>query len=96
MTESTQAANLDTSIFADRESEVRSYSRNWPVVFDTAKGTTLTTVDGDEYLDFFGGAGALNPADFRHAAPTWFDPRWLDRHTAFPTSTDHPMTGVLS
>jgi dethiobiotin synthetase len=43
-----------------------------------------------------GGAGALNPADFRHAAPTWFDPRWLDRHTAFPTSTDHPMTGVLS
>ena len=60
MTEPTSTVSTDTGIFTDRESEVRSYSRNWPVVFDTAKGTTLTTVDGDEYLDFFGGAGALN------------------------------------
>lgn len=60
MTESTHDTSTNTDIFSDRESEVRSYSRNWPVVFDTAKGTTLTTVDGDDYLDFFGGAGALN------------------------------------
>jgi len=52
--------STDTTIFTERESEVRSYSRNWPVVFDTAKGATLKTVDGEEYLDFFGGAGALN------------------------------------
>ncbi|MFL0578842.1 diaminobutyrate--2-oxoglutarate transaminase [Dietzia sp. 179-F 9C3 NHS] len=52
--------SMDTTIFTERESEVRSYSRNWPVVFDTAKGATLKTVDGEEYLDFFGGAGALN------------------------------------
>ena len=50
----------DISAFEKHESEVRSYSRNWPVVFDTAKGATLTTEDGVEYLDFFGGAGALN------------------------------------
>ena len=50
----------DVSIFGERESEVRSYSRNWPAVFDTAKGVRITTETGDEYLDFFGGAGALN------------------------------------
>ena len=48
------------TVFDDLESEVRSYCRNWPVVFDTAKGSRLTDVDGNSYLDFFGGAGALN------------------------------------
>jgi diaminobutyrate-2-oxoglutarate transaminase len=47
-------------IFADRESEVRSYSRGWPAVFDTASGSWLTDRDGTRYLDFFAGAGALN------------------------------------
>ncbi|GAA1840459.1 diaminobutyrate--2-oxoglutarate transaminase [Pseudonocardia ailaonensis] len=48
------------TVFEDVESEVRSYCRNWPVVFDTAKGSRLTDVDGRTYLDFFAGAGALN------------------------------------
>ncbi|GAA4540685.1 diaminobutyrate--2-oxoglutarate transaminase [Pseudonocardia xishanensis] len=48
------------TIFEDVESEVRSYCRNWPVVFDTAKGAELWDVDGNRYLDFFAGAGALN------------------------------------
>ena len=48
------------SVFEDMESEVRSYCRNWPVVFDTAVGSRLTDVDGRSYLDFFAGAGALN------------------------------------
>ena len=48
------------TVFEDLESQVRSYCRNWPVVFDTAKGSHLTDVDGNTYLDFFGGAGALN------------------------------------
>ncbi|MFF9342485.1 diaminobutyrate--2-oxoglutarate transaminase [Streptomyces sp. NPDC014773] len=42
------------------ESEVRSYSRNWPVVFDRARGSRLTDRDGRAHLDFFAGAGALN------------------------------------
>jgi diaminobutyrate-2-oxoglutarate transaminase len=43
-----------------RESEVRSYCRNWPVVFDRASGSWLYDEDGRAYLDFFAGAGALN------------------------------------
>ncbi|WP_182357656.1 diaminobutyrate--2-oxoglutarate transaminase [Tomitella gaofuii] len=51
---------IDTTIFAKRESEVRSYSRGWPTVFDTAKGSWMRGEDGREYLDFFAGAGTLN------------------------------------
>ncbi|MEN3303094.1 diaminobutyrate--2-oxoglutarate transaminase [Pseudonocardia sp.] len=48
------------NIFQEVESEVRSYSRNWPAVFDVARGSELWDVEGRRYLDFFGGAGALN------------------------------------
>jgi diaminobutyrate-2-oxoglutarate transaminase len=48
------------TVFEDLESEVRSYCRSWPVVFDTAQGARLNDVDGRSYLDFFAGAGALN------------------------------------
>jgi len=48
------------NIFEETESEVRSYCRSWPVVFDRASGSRLYTEDGREYLDFFAGAGALN------------------------------------
>ncbi len=48
------------TVFDDLESQVRSYCRSWPVVFDTAVGSRLTDVDGNSYLDFFAGAGALN------------------------------------
>lgn len=51
---------METTVFDDLESEVRSYCRNWPVVFDTAKGSRITDIDGKTYLDFFAGAGALN------------------------------------
>lgn len=47
-------------IFATLESEVRSYSRNWPTVFDQARGSWLYDEHGHAYLDFFAGAGALN------------------------------------
>ncbi|MFR9805987.1 diaminobutyrate--2-oxoglutarate transaminase, partial [Pseudonocardia sp. RS010] len=46
-----------TGPFLEIESEVRSYCRKWPVVFDTASGTRLWDVDGKPYLDFFAGAG---------------------------------------
>ncbi|MGV0625222.1 diaminobutyrate--2-oxoglutarate transaminase [Mycolicibacter minnesotensis] len=48
------------SIFETLESEVRSYCRSWPVVFDRASGSRMWDVDGKEYIDFFAGAGALN------------------------------------
>ena len=46
--------------FEEIESEVRSYCRSFPVVFNKAKGAKLITKDGKEYLDFFAGAGTLN------------------------------------
>ena len=48
------------SVFETIESEVRSYCRSWPVVFDRAVGSYLYDEDGKAYLDFFAGAGALN------------------------------------
>ncbi|MFW6599710.1 diaminobutyrate--2-oxoglutarate transaminase [Propionibacteriaceae bacterium Y2011] len=54
------AAGLDTRIFEERESQVRSYSRSWPTVFSRAKGPRVFAEDGTAYLDFFAGAGALN------------------------------------
>jgi diaminobutyrate-2-oxoglutarate transaminase len=48
------------------ESEVRSYCRTFPVVFDRAEGATLYARGGRSYLDFFAGAGALN---YGHAHP---------------------------
>lgn len=47
-------------VFEQLESEVRSYSRAWPVVFDKARGARLHDTDGNAYIDFFSGAGALN------------------------------------
>jgi diaminobutyrate-2-oxoglutarate transaminase len=47
-------------VFAALESEVRSYSRSWPTVFDRAMGSWLYDERGRAYLDFFAGAGALN------------------------------------
>jgi diaminobutyrate-2-oxoglutarate transaminase len=47
-------------IFETLESEVRSYSRTWPMTFDRASGSWLYGEDGTPYLDFFAGAGALN------------------------------------
>ncbi len=47
-------------IFEEYESNVRSYCRNFPAVFSKAKGSTIVDENGDEYLDFFNGAGALN------------------------------------
>lgn len=45
--------HMDDSVFTAHESEVRSYCRNWPAVFTTAKGSYITDQDGREYLDFF-------------------------------------------
>ncbi|MDX1560833.1 MAG: aminotransferase class III-fold pyridoxal phosphate-dependent enzyme, partial [Marinobacter sp.] len=47
-------------IFKSTESEVRVYSRAFPVIFNRAKNAHLYTEDGKEYLDFLAGAGSLN------------------------------------
>lgn len=47
-------------VFETYESEVRSYCRSFPSVFQKAKGSVITDVDGKTYLDFFCGAGAVN------------------------------------
>ncbi|MQM25030.1 diaminobutyrate--2-oxoglutarate transaminase [Glycomyces albidus] len=47
-------------IFEQVESQVRSYCRNWPTVFTTAKGSRITDEQGRSYVDFFAGAGSLN------------------------------------
>lgn len=46
--------------FEEYESQVRSYCRNFPTVFTTAKGPFLYDENGKEYIDFFSGAGGLN------------------------------------
>ena len=50
----------NTHIFEQLESNVRTYCRDIPMVFETAYGTRIKAEDGREYLDFFAGAGALN------------------------------------
>jgi len=41
------------------EGNAVSYPRNIPVVMDEGKGATIKDVDGNIYIDFFGGAGVL-------------------------------------
>ncbi|MTD52392.1 aspartate aminotransferase family protein [Amycolatopsis pithecellobii] len=50
----------DISVFEEHESEVRLYSRVFPVVFRRGRGAWLYSEDGREFLDFFCGASALN------------------------------------
>lgn len=47
-------------IFDELESEVRSYARAFPRVFNRARGEYLYDSDGTEFLDFLAGAGTLN------------------------------------
>ena len=47
-------------IFEEIESEVQSYARSFPRIFNRAKKEFLYDLDGTEYLDFLAGAGTLN------------------------------------
>jgi diaminobutyrate--2-oxoglutarate aminotransferase len=51
---------METEVFEELESEVRSYCRSWPTVFSAAQGSHVYDERGRDYLDFFAGAGALN------------------------------------
>lgn len=50
--------NIDT--FTKYESNVRSYCRKWGTIMKSAKGSYYFDIDGNKYIDFFNGAGALN------------------------------------
>ncbi|MDH5710905.1 MAG: diaminobutyrate--2-oxoglutarate transaminase [Gammaproteobacteria bacterium] len=47
-------------VFDEIESEVQSYARSFPRVFNKAKGEHLYDEEGKQYLDFLAGAGTLN------------------------------------
>ncbi|MRI34980.1 diaminobutyrate--2-oxoglutarate transaminase [Endozoicomonas sp. OPT23] len=47
-------------IFEEIESEVQSYARSFPRIFNKAQGEFLYDEDGNQYLDFLAGAGTLN------------------------------------
>jgi diaminobutyrate-2-oxoglutarate transaminase len=49
------------------ESRARSYPRSVPVALREGRGATVRDVDGNTYVDFFAGAGALN---LGHGHPT--------------------------
>jgi diaminobutyrate-2-oxoglutarate transaminase len=42
------------------ESEVRSYIRSFPTIFTKAQNAVLIDESGNQYIDFFAGAGSLN------------------------------------
>jgi diaminobutyrate-2-oxoglutarate transaminase len=47
-------------IFDEIESEVQSYARSFPRIFNKAQGEHLYDLEGNQYLDFLAGAGTLN------------------------------------
>jgi len=52
---------MDTMESIERyESEVRSYVRSFPTVFEKAQGSYMYNTEGEAYLDFFAGASVVN------------------------------------
>lgn len=47
-------------VYERLEANVRSYCRSFPASFTRAKGATIWDADGNSYVDFLAGAGALN------------------------------------
>jgi diaminobutyrate-2-oxoglutarate transaminase len=76
-------------IFEELESEVRSYARAFPRVFNRAAGEFLYDIEGNQYLDFLAGAGSLNYGHnnplFKKALADYIDAdgitHGLDMHT---------------
>lgn len=51
---------MQTDIFERRESQVRSYCRNFPNVFARAQGSYLFDTEGRKFIDFLAGCSTLN------------------------------------
>ncbi len=56
----TTVSTTAPTIFARRESQVRSYCRSFDTVFTRASGSTLTDTQGRDYIDFLSGCSSLN------------------------------------
>ena len=56
-------------IFEDRESEVRSYCRAWPKIFDRAAGSWLYDEDGRAYLEYGCGQATTTIQGLRPGSP---------------------------
>jgi diaminobutyrate-2-oxoglutarate transaminase len=50
------------------ESNARSYPRSVPIAIEEGRGATMRDVDGNTFIDFFGGAGVLNVGHSHPAA----------------------------
>jgi len=79
------------------ESNARSYPRSVPLAWDEGRGATVRDVDGNTYLDFFGGAGTLNvghgnPAAAKAASEQG---RRLVHALDFPTKARLALMGAL-
>ena len=55
-----ESSPMQTDIFERRESQVRSYCRSFPVVFERGEGSHLFDTDGRKYIDFLAGCSTLN------------------------------------
>jgi len=71
---------------ASSESSAVSYPKGLPMAIQRAKGATVEDVDGNVYIDFFGGAGVLNVG---HSNPQVIDAA-LKQISAFTHSLDVP------
>ncbi len=71
---------------ASSESSAVSYPRGLPMAIERAKGATVVDVDGNVYIDFFGGAGVLNVG---HSNPQVIEAA-LKQISAFTHSLDVP------
>ncbi|SIS59605.1 diaminobutyrate aminotransferase apoenzyme [Roseivivax lentus] len=54
------STTVTKDIFERRESEARSYCRNFDTVFTKAAGSEMTDADGKTYIDFLAGCSSLN------------------------------------
>jgi diaminobutyrate-2-oxoglutarate transaminase len=59
------------AVFERHESNVRSYCRDFPVVFERAAGHHLWDTSGRRYVDLLCGAGSLN---YGHNPPAIVEP----------------------
>lgn len=54
------STTVTKDIFERRESEARSYCRNFDTIFTKAVGSEMTDADGKTYIDFLAGCSSLN------------------------------------
>ena len=71
---------------ASSESSAVSYPKGLPMAIQRAKGATIEDVDGNVYIDFFGGAGVMNVG---HSNPQVLEAA-LEQMSAFTHALDVP------